>query len=136
MRPLPQRRSDPASVQLVPPAEWHALSSVRPNVLLVGAEALTDAIIEQLRPFFHRSTITWRQDDAPALPASGTLVLKDAATLSADRQMQLLEWLGSANGGAQVVAATPCAVFPLVEAGLFSEELYYRLNTVLLDFRA
>jgi transcriptional regulator of acetoin/glycerol metabolism len=26
-------------------------------------------------------------------------------------------------------------VFPLVEAGLFSEDLYYRLNTVVLDFR-
>ena len=35
----------------------------------------------------------------------------------------------------QIIATRRVAVFPLVQAGLFRSDLYYRLNTVLLDLR-
>ena len=36
----------------------------------------------------------------------------------------------------QIIATSRAPVFPLVEGGVFRSELYYRLNTFLLDLRA
>jgi hypothetical protein len=44
----------------------------------------------------------------------------------------LLEWLNDRSGSARVIATSARSVFPNVQRGLFSDSLYYRLNTVTL----
>ena len=44
----------------------------------------------------------------------------------------MLEWLDDRSGSAQVIATSASPVFPNVVRGLFSDSLYYRLNTVTL----
>jgi transcriptional regulator of acetoin/glycerol metabolism len=42
------------------------------------------------------------------------------------------EWLASSNRP-QVVSTASAPLLPLVEAGVFNDALYYRLNTVYID---
>jgi DNA-binding NtrC family response regulator len=60
-------------------------------------------------------------------------VLQEAGALSAEDQLQLLDWLEQAEGRTQVVSTSTTALLPRVHAGGFIDTLYYRLNTVCVD---
>ena len=62
----------------------------------------------------------------------GTLILEDVCTLAADEQTRLLQWLERAGPQTTIVSTAPHSLYPLVSAGLFDANLYYRLNVMLL----
>jgi hypothetical protein len=103
-------------------------------VLLEGPVAATDAVLLLLQPHI-REPILWNRPQAPLnLPSGEThaLILREAAALSGDDQRRLLEWLGGAGAGTQIVSTTERPLFTLVADGLFDRALYYRLNVMLL----
>lgn len=62
----------------------------------------------------------------------GTLFLDEVGCLSAPVQERLSSCLAAANRQ-HVVAASTTPLFEQVEAGAFRDDLYYRLNTVLIE---
>lgn len=96
--------------------DWGILRAHRPNVLLEGSIAATEAALVLLQPNIH----------------SRTLILRDAAALSRSDQLQLLQWIDDAGSHTQVVSTTERSLFALVADGLFDASLYYRLNIVLV----
>jgi hypothetical protein len=57
----------------------------------------------------------------PAVAASSTLILTEAASLSFADQHRLLAWLERSGDATQVITTTSCPLFPLVERGAFLE---------------
>jgi DNA-binding NtrC family response regulator len=63
---------------------------------------------------------------------SGTLILNEVDALPADDQRRLLLWL-DAPREVQVISTTSACMLSRIQAGTFSETLYYRLNIILVD---
>lgn len=79
---------------------------------------------------------SWEPGDRLMLPSAdgtGTLFLHEVGSLSHDDQVRLLGWLDRAEGRTRVVSTSTTSLFARVEAGLFIEKLYYRLNTVSIN---
>jgi hypothetical protein len=68
-----------------------------------------------------------------ALDDAGTVFFHDVEHLRPADQMHLLRWLENAPHRPQIISTSSRALYPLVRAGRFSEDLYYRLNGVYLD---
>lgn len=66
-------------------------------------------------------------------PTGGTLIVLEVDRLDSDQQAQLLRWLNQRQTPAQVVCTSCESLFRRVQAGHFLTDLYYRLNSVLLD---
>jgi hypothetical protein len=135
---------------LAAPSSTYALTSsltgellahtLRPNVLVIGPVARTEAAVATIVVALPTPVRYWTPD--LPLPSPGdttTLVIRDIATLSLSFQQA---WLARMNtphapyaAHTQIIATSSIAVFPLVVRGVFLEDLYYRLNTVLLDVR-
>lgn len=116
-------------------ADLRALRALRPNALLIGGPPVTEAAIEILAPGFWKP-ITIRRADSPlillAAPSSGTLILKEPATLSLDDQQRLDIWC-RASTATQVVTTSTVPLLPFVERHLFLESLYYQLNALYVE---
>jgi hypothetical protein len=111
--------------------------TLRPNVLVIGPVARTEAAVAAIVAALPMPVRYWTPDSP--LPSPGdttTLVIRDVATLSLSFQQA---WLARMNmphaPHTQIIATSSIALFPLVVRGVFLEDLYYRLNTVLLDVR-
>jgi hypothetical protein len=137
MDPRQSRAAGPQQVisrQFV--SEWMILRTTRPNVLITGQRATTEAVATALLQDLGLPVFTWTPGVALP-PAHGTdiLLIHDVGTLSLDEQHTLLSWLNQAAalGHTQVVSTTTFEVFPLIGQGLFLDTLYYRLNTIRLD---
>lgn len=137
-----QRRQVGVSVDasaLVPIEELTLLATWHPNVMVTGPAAAVMQTIGALRPIFREPACEWR----PGRPLSElsigparTLVLSDAAFLTADDQRLLQSWLEHAAGALQVVTASSVPLLPLVAAGGFDAALYYALNVIYLEVPA
>lgn len=134
-RPVASVRPRVPSIEF-DPLDLDLSVSARANVLVVGPPALVAALLAELVPHLPHPVVRRRGDSLGVLQPlqKGTLVLEDVAGLPADRQEALLRWLGEV-GPVQVVSTDGSPLFPLVEAGRFRDDLYYHLNTVLLDLR-
>ena len=78
----------------------------------------------------------WRPGQPFELPAPdriATLILQDVHALTPADQHRLLDWLDQAAGRVRVVSTSGEPLWPRVKTGIFSEALYYRLNTVYVD---
>jgi hypothetical protein len=110
------------------------LQSEPVNVLLIGTTQQTSAFVASLSPALHapldycEASHFW-----PRPNAVGTLVLQNATEMPAAQQNALLAWLEDAANTSRVITAVRSPLFPQVEAGLFRDTLYYRLNTVTID---
>ena len=112
--------------------DWSLLLGLRPNLLVIGSTAATEAFIRALVPHV-RSPVQSLVGGVlpPELPSDGTLVLRDVDLLDGNQQERLLRWLGEPqHGHPQVVSLATAALYPRVQAGMFSDRLYYRLNVV------
>jgi hypothetical protein len=112
------------------------LQSVRagsPNLLLIGPGAVAEEFLLPLMPSL-ASPIVYLDAANPALPATpvGTIIVRDVARLTPTHQAQFLEWLSGQTETA-VIAVSPRPLFPRVRRGAFSDPLYYRLNTVVVE---
>jgi hypothetical protein len=114
-------------------AEIQRLRAKAPNLLLIGAGAVTDKFLAPLIPSL-AAPIVYLDAAHPALPATpvGTLIVRNVAHLTPPHQAQFLAWLDARTQTAVIaVSATP--LFPHVRRGAFSDPLYYRLNTVVVE---
>ena len=70
-----------------------------------------------------------------ALPAEGTLILREIGDLTGDQQLRLLAWIDQLDprDPVQIVSTTSRPMVPLLESGAFRAELYYRINVVRID---
>jgi hypothetical protein len=108
----------------------------RVNLLLIAPDGVVRFVLESLVLDLQEPIAEWRPGDTLDLPAvndSGTLVLHDAGSLTAEDQLRLLDWLEQADGRTQVVSTSSSPLLPRVQAGSFIDTLYYRLNTVCVD---
>jgi len=116
-----------------PAKDWHLLKTVRCNVLVSGGRDWVEQVLVDLSPCFGTPVYWWTQDTVlPKANTVMTLIIRDVASLSASQQRELALWLEQSIS-ARVVSATTVCLFDLMAAGLFSEVLYYRLNTWLVD---
>jgi hypothetical protein len=112
---------------------WQVLQAVHPNVLVVNRDTqqrgrAVEAILEAAR------APVWRCERRPlALPSEdvGTLLVPDVHALGESEQLELLAW-ARRHKTAQIVTATPVPLYPAVSAGRFLDELYYRINVLVV----
>jgi hypothetical protein len=110
----------------------------RVNLLLIGADGVTQNALNMLLPGLRTPIETCRASERLALPSStqaGTMILRDVDALTTDDQHRLLNWLELCVGRTQVVSTTGSPLLSRVEEGGFLDTLYYRLNTVCVDVR-
>ena len=108
----------------------------RVNLLVSGSDADIRDALTRLMPNLSEPVRTWTSPDPLELPSpiqSGTLIVRDVASLPPADQCRLLTWLEMSGGRTQVVSTTTSPLLPLVESGVFHDTLYYRLNVVCVD---
>lgn len=108
------------------------------NLLLTGRDGVIRNILMTLLRDVDKPISSWYPGERLVLPDPRTamLILYDVDALGHHDQLQLLEWLERGVGRTQVVSTTAAPLLPLVEAGIFSDMLYYRLNTVSVHVTA
>jgi hypothetical protein len=104
------------------------------NLLLIGPDAATRGFLAPLMASLALPVVycDGAQPEFPNGPV-GSLIVCDVGRLTRAHQQQLLEWLNDRSGSARVIATSTRPVFPNVQRDLFSDDLYYRLNTVMLQ---
>ena len=118
------------------PDDWNLVSTTSSNVWLRGDSGTIAHLLEALRPTLAEPVVTIRPGDSLELPnvsQVGTLVLFDAQTLGLADQHRLSSWLDEIGCRARVISTSRASVLPMIEAAMFLESLYYRLNTLHLD---
>ena len=119
--------------------DLHLTGSRRVNMLLTGTDDLIKAALKRLTPDLRGPIQTWTAPAPVQLPApthAGTLILPRVEALSAVDQYRLLRWLEQSSPRTQVISTTTVQLLTRVEAGLFDERLYYRLNVACVDLTA
>jgi hypothetical protein len=113
-----------------------ALRELHPNTLLVGSGMHTQRAVDEIRPALRAPLASWSPTETAGLPAMAfrTLIVRDAECLTASQQANLAALLSQSAGDIQVVSMARRPLFPLVSRGMFRDDLYYRLNVVLLEF--
>jgi hypothetical protein len=111
--------------------------TLRPNALVIGPVVQIEATVAAIVDALSTPVRYWSPDSPLPSPEDGTtIVIRDIATLSLPLQEAWLARLNAEDAHhAQIIATSSIAVFPLVVRGVFLEDLYYQLNTVLLDVR-
>jgi hypothetical protein len=111
------------------------LRRFHPNILIVAGDVEAEWALEQIRPGLRPPIVVWSSTETPNFDAIefGTLLVRQIDSLTTRQQRSLDALLSRAAGDVDVVAVASRHLFPLVTQGKFSDDLYYRLNTVLLD---
>ena len=122
--------------RLADSCDWCALIESRANVLVTGVAVATDAFLhEALR---HLRTpiqyIACEEGVTISAPAK-TVVLRNVEILNGIEQRTLLDWLDRlpADRKPQIISQTPAMLYAYVQAQLFDQALYYRLNSIYLE---
>ena len=110
------------------------LGMPRVNVLLVGLNDGVWPLVESAVLDLDQPITSWRPgEDLKPPTASGTLILHDIGAMPPMEQCQLLDWMWHSAGSVRVISTTSTHMVPLLEAGIFNETLYHRLNTLCVD---
>jgi len=112
-----------------------SLHRFHPNILLVDSGVQVERALAEIRPMLRIPLTEWSPRAMPHLPAIAfrSLIVRDAECLTPTQQRSLAALLSRSLGRVQVVSIAGVRLFPLVCQGLFLEDLYYRLNVVLLE---
>jgi transcriptional regulator of acetoin/glycerol metabolism len=105
--------------------------------LVVGLLRAAWPLLEAHLANLGEPTVTWHPGERLVLPSpqdACTLVLYEVGCLSAQEQRELLTWMERAKRRIRVLATGSVGLYPRVDAGVFSETLYYRLNTMYFEF--
>jgi hypothetical protein len=110
----------------------------RSNVLVIGPVAEIEATVSAIVVALEKPAYFWAPDEPlPARADGHTIVIRDIGMLSPVLQVAWLAWLTAQRRRyPHIITTSSNPVFPLVTQGLFLADLYYRLNTILLDLRA
>jgi hypothetical protein len=115
-------------------AERRILIRHRPSALIVGPVSATEAVLLTLEPSLVDPLTFWQPGADLAFPSpGGTLILRNVSNLTSNEQSALLGWLDRDRRGTQIISTSPQPLMPLLEKGLFSDVLYYRLNLVYIE---
>lgn len=121
----------------VPAFDWQLIVTARPNLLVEGPQESIECLVAALASVSPEPLWDWRQ--SPKGAAATTLLVQRIDALTVDEQRQLMDRMRGGEGQPvprQVISTSATAVFPLVEKGLFREDLYYRLNSMRLEIGA
>jgi hypothetical protein len=131
----PNRSTQGPGFRVQPADDWLAIRTSRANLLVSGPREATRAFIVAVTPHLNEPVYDDSACDAlPVAPAGGTLILRDVDALDREQQQRLLRWLAEPQHGlTQVISLTATRLYGLVQAGTFSEQLYYRLNVIQFD---
>jgi hypothetical protein len=120
--------------------ELNLARAIKANLLVVGSERFVARLVDLLATQANLEAVVQCQRHQlnllPASPPLGAVVLRDVDGLNQEEQRRLLQWLDSARYGRQIVSTASERLLPFVNAGTFSDALYYRLNTVYIDLTA
>ena len=134
----PQPRSNRPELQ-AKKADWDLARVTKANLLLVGSEQTVSNLVFAMWSIFDGPIVVRgpreRLQLSPAADPVGTLVLYGIDTLSVEEQVALNQWLGARSGRTRVISTSSISLLPLVQSCAFSDELYYRLNTIWVDLR-
>lgn len=114
--------------------DWDLISTARVSVLLIGENGRISSAVEAVRAYLDQPLITLRCDRTLELPtvSLGTVILSGVEALALEDQHRLMDWLEPGNRP-QVISTSRVSLLPIVQAGMFIESLYYRLNTLCID---
>jgi Sigma-54 interaction domain len=136
-RPFARRSNEQRRRAKSPPGDWDLARLTTVNLLVVGAEDEVAKLIMSLWPYLVTPIVVRHRGEPLRLsrlcPPVGTIVVYDVDTLSRREQDVLNRWLSAGIGRARVVSSASESLLPMVEAGLFNDRLYYRLNMVTID---
>ena len=109
----------------------------RPNVLVIGSAGHQRQVLRRLSAAAAGTPFQiWPLDNRDRSPRRiGTVIIRDAADLDAEQQARINDWLSARTEATQVISFSERPVYPLVEQGAFLNELYYQLNSVVIDCR-
>lgn len=107
------------------------------RLFVIGADDVVTELFTPLWPSLVTPIVVRYRGEPLRLPPAatpvGTIVIYDLNTLTPREQIALNLWVRGASGHAWVVSTAVQSLLPLVEAGVFNDELYYRLNCVTID---
>jgi hypothetical protein len=105
------------------------------NLLVRGEKSAATATVVALSADFPPPLITRTAGTDVDLPAldRGTLVIHDVDSLDLSAQRILLTWLEARTSRVRVITTVTRDLFAMVTAGVFLDQLYYRLNTIVVD---
>jgi hypothetical protein len=122
--------------QLVPPTDWRIILRTRANVLVMGPKDALAAFLKTARSEMRDPIRTSDSTLPPFLDGARTLILTDVDALSGPDQQRLRRWFDERhNADMQVISLTSAPLFSLVSANAFDTQLYYRLNTIVLELQ-
>jgi len=108
---------------------------MRSNVLIIGPVKKTEAEVSAILAELTSPPHFWAADAPLPSRADGrAIVIRDIAKWSRTLQTAWFDWLTvQQEPRPQMIATSSIAIFPLVRQGMFLADLYYRLNTILVD---
>jgi hypothetical protein len=122
--------------RVAPPSDWRATLRIGANVLVTGPNDALAAFLQLARSEM-REPIRTARAALPPLDGARTLVLTDIDALSREDQQRLRLWLDERrNEEVQILSMTSVSLYSLMTANVFDTQLYYRLNTILLEIQA
>ena len=114
--------------------DWRALVETRANVLVQGRRAALDHFLDAVRSVLRSPVVIVECGPAMSLTRAPTVVLANVDRLQEAEQRALHAWATDArNADAQLITLSSVPLFGLVKARAFDRELYYRLNTILVQ---
>ena len=117
-------------------ADWDLVPTSAVNVLLIGESVSTGAFVDAMRPHLVDPLVNINCQDGLVLssvPSRGTVIFSDLDTLALSDQQRLNAWLAQAGDRPRVISTSRVSLVPMIDAGMFIESLYYRLNILGFD---
>jgi sigma-54-interacting transcriptional regulator len=129
---------DSPRVFLFPLPEAHVLSGSRANVLLRGSSLALHLAITALLDRTAEPVVRWRgaSTDDGFSDQPFTLLVESVDRLPRDAQDTLFVWIGEHDRCVRVISTSEKRLYSLVERGVFSASLFYRLNTISITVDA
>jgi Sigma-54 interaction domain len=132
-----RRHQRKLTFRLVPPTDWRVILRTRANVLVTGPKDALAVFVQTARSEMRDQIRTSGPGLPPFLDGARTLILNDVDALPATDQQRLRVWFDERqNADVQVISVTSQPLFELVNANVFDAQLYYRLNTIVLEIES
>ena len=132
-----RRHQRKLTFRLVPPTDWRTILNTRANVLVTGPKDALAVFLQTARSEMRDPIRTSGPGLPPFLDGARTLIISEVDALTVADQQRLRRWFDERkNADVQVISATSEPLFALVNANAFDAQLYYRLNTIVLEIEA
>jgi hypothetical protein len=119
------------------PEDQDLWRSTRVNLFVIGADDVVAKLVASLWRYLATPIVVRRPGEplrlSPSWRPVGTFVVYDVDTLTREEQHALNQLVCGGNGHTRVVSTASQSLLPMVEAGVFDDALYYRLNVVTID---